>query len=140
MPSGLFRKLSASSITSPNRARHEVSRSWTSCSGRPMSPSSSKTPRLTVNSPTSVEPARAPSITCSERSSVKTSASKRGLVETSARILTSSRLPGIREGVREVVDLLPEQESLFVVEHVLLAHTDALRAPAPHRSVYTDYG
>src|SRR5450756_2032971 len=84
IPSGLLRKLRALSIARPKRARHATSRSCTSGEIR-TSATSSKTSGVTVNRPTSVLPARAPSITWSDRSSVKTSESNRGLVMTSVR-------------------------------------------------------
>src|SRR5664280_2110214 len=84
IPSGLFRKLRALSIARPKRARQATSRSWTSGEIR-TSATSSNTSGVTVRRPTSVLPARAPSITWSDRSSVKTSESKRGLVMTSVR-------------------------------------------------------
>src|SRR6266566_1967128 len=94
MPSGLLRKFRALSIASPNRARQATSRSWTS-DGIRTSATSSKTSGATVRSPTSVVPARGPSITWRLRSRVKTSESKRGLVMTSVRrSSTLSRTPG----------------------------------------------
>ena len=81
-------------MASPKRARQLTIRSWTS-GGMPISPTSSKTSRVTVSRPTRVEPARLPSMTWSERSRVKTSASKRGEVVTSAsRSSTLSSAPG----------------------------------------------
>ncbi len=84
IPSGLFRKFRALSIARPKRARQATRRSCTSGAIR-TSATSSKTSGATVRSPTRVEPARAPSITCRDRSRVKTSESKRGLVMTSVR-------------------------------------------------------
>ena len=60
-----------------------------------------------------------PSITWSDRSRVKTSESKRGLVMTSVRrSSTLSSTPGSAMDVGQVEGLLLEQELLFVVEHV----------------------
>src|SRR6187402_467776 len=93
MPSGLFRKFRALSIARPNRARQATSRSWIS-GWMWTSATWSKTSGETVRRPTSVVPARAPSITWSERSSVKTSESKRGDVMTSvSRSSTLSSMP-----------------------------------------------
>ena len=117
MPSGLLRKLRALSMARPKRARHAVSRSWTS-DGMRTSATWSNTSGLTVSSPTSVVPARAPSITWSERSSVNTSESNRGLVMTSvSRSSTLSSMPGSATAVGQVEDLLLEQELFLVVKH-----------------------
>ena len=77
IPSGLLRKFRALSIARPNRARQATRRSWTSGWMR-TSATSSNTSGATVSRPTSVVPARAPSITCRLRSRVNTSESKRG--------------------------------------------------------------
>jgi hypothetical protein len=80
-------------MAKPKRARQARNRSSVSGAMR-TSATWSKTSGETVSRPTSVVPGRAPSITWSERSSVKTSESKRGLVMTSvSRSSTLSRAP-----------------------------------------------
>ena len=78
----------------------------------------SNTSGLTVSSPTSVVPARAPSITWSDRSSVNTSESNRGAGDdVGEQVLDVVEHARFRDGIGQVEDLLLEQELFFVVEH-----------------------
>ncbi len=101
----------------PNRARHATRRSWTS-GGIRTSATSSNTSGATVSSPTSVVPARGAEHHLEralEREHLGVEAGARD--DVGQQVLHVVERAGLRERVREMEDLLLEQELLFVVEH-----------------------
>ena len=118
MPSGLFRKFSALSMTSPKRARHETSRSWTSSRQPDLA-------ELLEDAPVDGEEpdqgragARAEHHLQGALEGEDVGVESRARRHLGEQILDVVELPRVAERVGEVVDLLPKQEALFVVEHV----------------------